>query len=211
MKDDVRKYIYGTLIIFPMGLLTWGLIVYLSSCGFSFACERARTLPEMTSVPTLIPATMPVATVEPPHLVVPTDKCRVSGVNLIGAWVSAGSPETDAFPFADADGAKCEATYADVQSLFARSNIWYAGSLSCVFCHSDLAVSPAQLDLSSYEGVLAGSRRADNASKGTDILGGGNWESSLLYQYIAKTQPEVAGHDATLDSNMMIYAGSPIK
>lgn len=211
MKDDVRKYIYGTLIIFPLGLLAWGILVFINACGFSFACERARTLPEMTSVPTMIPATMPVMTVEPPHLVVPSDKCHVSGVNLIGAWVSDGSSETDAFPFTDANGVKCEATYSDVQSLFARSNIWYSGSLSCVFCHSDLSVSPAQLDLSGYEGVMAGSRRADNNSKGTDILGGGDWESSLLYQYIATTHPEVAGHDATLDSGMMIYAGTPVK
>jgi hypothetical protein len=36
-----------------------------------------------------------------------------------------------------------------------------------------LPVSPAQLDLSSYEGIMSGSRREDAESKGIDILGDG--------------------------------------
>jgi hypothetical protein len=51
---------------------------------------------------------------------------------------------------------RARATFEDVLPLF-KSNLWYSGSLSCISCHSvTLAVSP-ELDLSSYEGILAGS------------------------------------------------------
>lgn len=40
------------------------------------------------------------------------------------------------------------------------------------------------MDLSSYAGILAGSGRANGEPKGKDILGGGVWEQSLLYQML---------------------------
>ena len=211
MNDDVRKYIYGAVTIFLVGVLAWVGILFVNACGFSLACNRAErlSLPETTPVPTLIPATLPAMEMDS-IAVAPSDKCYVAGVELVGAWVEAGSPESEAFEFTDSTGATCETTFADVQPLFTQSNLWYSGSLSCVSCHSvDMAVSPAQLDLSSHEGILAGSRRADDAPKGTDILGGGKWESSLLYQFIAEAK-DVPGHDAALSSDLMIYAGVPL-
>lgn len=210
MKDDVRKYIYGALIVFLVGVLVWVGIVFVSACGMSLSCNRGNTLPETTPIPTLIPATLPaMEAVSAPAAA--SDKCHVAGVDLVGAWVEAGSPETDPFQFPDAGGATCEATFADVQPLFSQANLWYSGSLSCVSCHSvDLAVSPAQLDMSSYEGILAGSRRADDAPKGTDILGGGSWTSSLLYQFIAESHADVPGHDDALSPGLMVDAGTPL-
>ncbi|MEN9563492.1 MAG: hypothetical protein RIR73_1736 [Chloroflexota bacterium] len=210
MNDDVKRYIYGAVTVFLLGVLAWVSIIFVSACGFSLACNRGSTLPESTPIPTLIPATLPaMEMVSAPAAA--SDKCYVAGADLIGAWVDAGSPESDAFQFTDANGVNCESTFEDVLPLFTQSNLWYSGSLSCSSCHSvTLAVSPAQLDLSSYEGILAGSRRADEASKGTDILGGGAWTSSLLYQFLVETKVEVPGHDAALSSDLMIHAGTPL-
>jgi hypothetical protein len=210
MNDDVRRYIYGTLVVFLLGVLAWVGFVYISSCGFDLNCRRGELLVVRTPIPTLIPATLPaMETVSSP--VAASDKCYVAGVDLVGAWVEAGASNTEAFQFADINGQTCEASFADVEPLFVNSNLWYSGSLACSSCHSvDLAVSPAQLDMSSYEGILAGSRRADDAPKGTDILGGGNWKSSLLYQFLAETHPDIPGHDEALSPGLMIYAGTPL-
>jgi hypothetical protein len=210
MNDDVRRYIYGALIVFLAGVLAWVGIVYVSSCGFTLTCHRGDLAVARTPVPTLIPATLPAMPIEAGPAAA-SDKCYVSGVDLIGAWVEAEASATETFQFEDINGQTCEASFADVEPLFVNSNLWYSGSLACSSCHSvDLAVSPAQLDLSSYDGILAGSRRADDAPKGTDILGGGNWESSLLYQFIAELHPEIPGHDDALSPGLMIYAGTPV-
>lgn len=211
MNDDVKRYIYGAVIVFLVGVLAWVGFIFVNACGFSLACNRGNTLPETTPVPTLIPATLPAMPMESGP-VQASDKCYVAGTDLIGAWVEAGSPESDPFEFTDANGATCESTFEEVLPLFTQSNLWYSGSLSCISCHSvDLAVSPAQLDLSSYEGILAGSRRADDAPKGTDILGGGNWDSSLLKGLLTEAQPDVPGHDAAFSPALMIYAGTPLE
>ena len=215
MNDDVRSYIYGAVVVFLVGVGAWVGFLLTRSCGFSFACDRAErlSLPDTTPIPTLIPATMPVMAMDEVSAPVEaSDQCYVAAADLLGAWVDAGSPETDAFEFTDANGTNCESTFEEVLPLFTKANLWYSGSLSCASCHSvDLTVSPAQLDLSSYEGILAGSRRAEDASQGTDILGGGNWKSSLLYQFVVETQAEVPGHDAALSSGLMVYAGFPLE
>lgn len=210
MKDDVRKYIYGALAVFLVGVLVWVGIVFVNACGMSFNCSRGNTLPETTPIPTLIPATLPAKGADTAP-VAAADVCHVAGVDLLGAWVAAGASDAEAFQFTDANGRACEATFEDVKPLFVNANLWYSGSLSCSSCHSvDLAVSPAQLDMSSYEGILAGSRRADDAPKGTDILGGGVWESSLLYQFVAETHADIPGHDDALIPGLMVNAGTPL-
>jgi hypothetical protein len=40
------------------------------------------------------------------------------------------------------------------------------------------------MDLSSYAGIIAGSRRASADVKGNDILGSGVWEQSKLYEVL---------------------------
>ena len=208
MNDDVRKYVYGAVTVFIVGVLVWVGIVFVNACGFSLNCRRGELPIARTPVPTLIPATLPAMEMNSSAAADP-DKCHVAAVDLMGAWVDAGASDTEAFQFTDADGKQCEATFDDVKPLFVDANMWYSGSRSCRSCHSaDVAVSSAQLDLSSYEGIMAGSRRADDTSKGTDILG--SWKSSLLYQFLTETKTDVPGHDNALNSGLMVYAGAPL-
>jgi hypothetical protein len=182
--NDVRKMIYGTLIGFFLMLGLWFSIIYISSCGFTFTCNRGAPLVDRTPIPTLIPATLPVQSAGDESAVF--NKCQIAAVDLIGAWVSAGVPETEKFSFTDVNGQACEAVFGrDVQPLFLESNLWYPGSLSCSSCHQpNLALALQNMDLSSYAGILAGSGRANGEPKGKDILGGGVWEESLLYQML---------------------------
>jgi hypothetical protein len=189
--DDFRKLIYGVLVAFLAVLVVWGGIVYIAGCGFSFTCQRGGPVVNATPIPTLAAATLPAPdfSVESPTV----NRCRVAAVDLIGGWVSSGYSETDVFTFTDIDGLTCEATYdEDVAPLFLESNVWYPGSLSCASCHNaDLTVSSAQMDMTTYEGLLAGSRRTSPNAQGTDVLGGGDWESSLMYDvlFVRKYMP----------------------
>lgn len=217
MKDDVQKYIYGTLTAFMLMVVVWVSFIYLNACGFSLTCQQAAPIVERTPIPTFIPATLPApdfASLKPA-----VAKCQVAVVDLIGAWVSAGYPEKDSFAFTDVKGQACEATFKkDVQPFFAQSNLWYPGSLACITCHnSDLAKAVKNMDLSSYAGILAGSGRANGEAKGNDILGGGTWDKSLLYQMIyapdGKTlinrPPMPFGRGADVPaSGPIVYAGT---
>jgi len=211
MNDDVRRVIYGTIIIFVLGVLSWIGFLYLNACSFTFTCNRAAFPIQRTSVPTLIPATLPVNNTSSQSAVDSSlDQCRVKAVDLIGAWVSAGAPETGSFQFVDTGGRNCESTFDEIRPLFVEGNLWYSGSISCISCHSvDVSVSPAQLDLSSYAGIIAGSHRADVDSAGTDILGGGDWNSSTLYQFISAAHAELPGHDI-IKTDLMVFAGKPL-
>ncbi|MBI5964165.1 MAG: cytochrome c [Chloroflexi bacterium] len=57
--NDVRRYIYGTLIIFLFIVLAWVGFVFYNSCGFSATCPDGALAVERTPIPTLIPATLP--------------------------------------------------------------------------------------------------------------------------------------------------------
>lgn len=210
--DDFRKLMYGVLVAFVAVLVVWVSIVYLSACGFTFTCQRGQPAINATPIPTLAAATLPA-----PDFSVQTtqlDQCRIAAVNLIGAWVSSGYPETDVFPFTDIDGKDCEGTFPnDVHPLFLESNLWYPGALSCSSCHNpDIAVSSAQMDLSSYEGILAGSRRTSPDAQGTDILGGGDWEESLLYDvlFVRKFMPLGRPPDAPAEGPV-VFAGTALE
>lgn len=209
MTDDVRTTIYRSLTFFVVGILIWLGVIFYNACGLSLACNKAKAVIERTPIPTLIPATMPAVQMDV-KAAANTDTCRVAAADLIGAWVSINSPEIDAFQFTDADGRNCEATYAQIEPLFKEPNFWYSGSLSCVSCHSaDMTISLAQLDLTSYTGVQFGSRRADAESKGTDILGAGKWEDSLLYQFLSEAKADIPGHTAVMTKDYFIFAGTP--
>ena len=207
--DDVRKTIYGTLIGFVVVVLGWVSFIYINACGFSFTCRRGDLPVQRTPIPTLVPATLPVQQANAGGAAA---KCKVAAVHLIGAWVSAGYSETEPFTFTDADGQTCQAAFKkDVQPLFLESNLWYAGALACASCHnSDVANASANMDLSSYQGMLMGSRRTDPTAKGNDIFGGGVWENSLLYEmlYVRKYMP--LGRPPELPAEgPIIYAGQP--
>ena len=209
MNDDVRKYIYTTLTIFVLGLIVWIGFLFVNACGFTLTCRQGEFAVERTPIPTLLPATLPAMTTGSGEVAI-ADQCRVAAVDLIGAWVTAGSSETEAFQFTDINGQNCESTFEEVRPLFVEANFWYSDSLSCVSCHSvDVTISLAQLDLSSYAGIMAGSRRADAESKGTDILGPGKWDGSLLNEFLSTSKADVPGHTETV-SDLVIFAGKPL-
>jgi len=105
----------------------------------------------------------------------------VSAVRLIGAWVEAGAPETAPFAYVGDDDGEYEATFSvDVLPLFTQPNIWFTGAQACSTCHtSDLESSAHELDLSSYEGILAGADRLE-APPGEPIIIPGDWDGSSL-------------------------------
>jgi hypothetical protein len=213
MNDDVRRFIYGTIIGFGLLMAVWFSIIYISACGFSFTCYQASPLVIRTPIPTLIPA----AHVENQgsEEMSNFNQCLVSATDLIGAWVTAESPESEPFPFSDVNGSPCEGTYgADIQHLFVDNSVWYKGSLGCTSCHNaDLTERSAGLDLSSYEGVLAGSNRSYAGASGTDILGDGNWESSSLHEVLVVQGLVPEGHspDAQPLAPVFIYAGQHVE
>ncbi len=209
---DIRKMIYGALLGFLFVLAVWFSIVYISACGMTFTCHKAVPIVERTPIPTLIPAGQSAA--QPPAASGVFDKCEVSAVELIGAWVSAGSPETDPFPFTDAHGAPCEGTYAqDVQQLFVENSMWYAGAIGCVSCHnSELSARSGGLDLTSYEAMHMGAGRADASAKGSDIFGEGVWNRSSLYTILTTQGMTSTGHSAdTAPNDFTFYAGTAVE
>src|SRR5512141_787429 len=131
MDDDVKRVIYLTIIGFLVVVLSWLTLIYVSSCGFTLSCNRATPFVIRTPVPTLIPVSLKEsqATKAAPS---EFTACYASATDIIGAWVTAGSPETEPFPFTDASGSPCQGTFAAaIQHLCVENQIWYTGSLGC--------------------------------------------------------------------------------
>jgi hypothetical protein len=214
MKDDVRKIILGTLAGFLVLVTVWVGFLFVVGCGGSLECSKADPTPVRTPIPTLIPARMP--TPELGAAQAASLKCRVGATALLQAWISAGYPENDPFEFTDANGTPCTATYAeDVNVLFKEANLWYSGALACASCHNaDLAKASAQMNLSDYQGILAGSRRTSPEAKGNDILGGGDWAQSKLYEVLITRKGQALamplGRPQDFDAETVtVYAGTP--
>ena len=199
--NDVRGMIYATLIGFFMVLVFWFGIIYLSSCGFTLTCYQADQIVVRTPIPTLIPA--PRAGSGPGVSVAQFDKCQVAATDLIGAWVSAGFSETEAFPFTNVNGEPCEGMFAeDIQPLFVENSLWYPGSIGCVSCHNaDQPDRNAGIDLTSYESI----------SSGTDIFGGGDWETSVLHDVLVNQKLVPDGHAKEEPGELVfVFAGHSV-
>lgn len=199
--NDVRQMIYGSLVLFFLVLAFWFSIIYVSSCGFTLSCNQADQIVVRTPVPTLIPRAHTIP--QPGGEVTVFDQCQVVATDLIGAWVAAGHPEADLFPFTDVNGQPCEGTFAeDVQPLFVENSIWYEGSLGCVSCHNpDQPDRNAGLDLTSYQAMTSGN----------GLFGGDNWETSLLHDVLVnrKLVPEGHAPDSPGDT-VFVYAGHAV-
>jgi hypothetical protein len=197
--NDVRKMIYGSLIGFFAVLGLWFSIIYISSCGFTFTCRQAAPKVDRTPIPTLIPVSHSDSQME--MSAAEFNKCQIPAMDLIGAWVSAESPEIDAFTFIDVNGQSCAGTYADdIQPLFVENSVWKIGSLGCVSCHNaDLTERSAGLDMTTYSAISA-----------SGILGSGDWEDSRLYEVLnLSLVPQ--GHSADVSaSNPLIFAGTVV-
>ena len=220
MKDQTKTIIFIVMFGLPVMLIAYVFGLYFFGCGTTDSCTGIEK-PVVTPIPTLIAATMPAPKVGAdagPLLV----KCQVTAVDLIGAWVSAGAPETDPFQFTDLKEQNCTATFkADIQKLFTEANLWYSGAAACTTCHyADVTKANMGLDMSSYAGIIAGSQRMDGSPKGNDILGGGDWENSLLYQMVYAPdgvstigrQVMPLGRPATVPAEgPIIFAGTPVE
>jgi hypothetical protein len=208
MQDDVKNLIYAILGLFILVLVVWIGFVFVIGCGFSLDCEKGARIPERTPIPTLIPAALPVVQRSDQQ---PRVACPIAAVDLIGAWVNAGYPESTSFEFTDINGQTCTGTYPkDVHPLFTEGNLWFTGAPACTTCHNaTLNPETAGMDLSSYEGILAGSRRTSPDETGNDILGSGEWEASLLYKqlFVDKVMPQGRPPDSPAEGPT-IFAGS---
>jgi hypothetical protein len=214
--DDFRKFMYTALIAFILLLVVWISIVYVSACGFTLTCHRGQPIAARTPVPTLAAATLPVSdfSVSSPTI----SRCRVPAVELLGAWVNAGYSDTETFTFTDVDGNECKANFTDdIQLLFLEANLWFPGSLSCAACHqSDMDIASAQLDLSTYEGMLRGVQltASDDSQdeEATDIFGDGVWENSLLYDSLSVRKNMPLGRPPDLPAEgPVIFAGIAVQ
>jgi hypothetical protein len=215
MNDDVRRITYLALVVFLAIVVVWLGVIYVAACGISLECQRAAPQVDRTPIPTLAPATLPA-----PNLSRRTEfnKCEVAAADLVGAWVTAGSPEAEPFAFTDVDGVACQGTFSeDVQPLFVNSNLWYAGALACSSCHSAaLLTINAGLDLSSYEGMALGSKREENSAASADIFADGDWQSSILYDWLFVRKhnpltrpPELPAEGPVIYAGMQLAGPSP--
>lgn len=217
MNDDTRRLIYGTIVAFLLFISAWLGFIFISACGFTLTCVQGAPLVIRTPVPTLIPVKQAAAQSQPTPVKF-EKQCQIHAIDLIGAWITAGHSETEAFQFTDLNGQTCEGTFADIQPLFTENSLWFPGSQGCDSCHNaDLTDRSKGLDLSSYQGISLGSRRvAGSTSPGTDIFGNGDLKKSLLYQVLT-TQPmgvvvnnglatQAHSKDAP-PNNPIIYAG----
>ncbi|HEX6270755.1 MAG TPA: hypothetical protein VFZ43_10995 [Anaerolineales bacterium] len=213
MNDDTRRMIYGTLVVFLLFLVFWLGFVYISACGFTLTCIQGAPLVIRTPIPTLIPYERSQAQPEATAFEF-SRECQVAATDLIGAWALGGYSENESFLFTDIHGRDCEGTFAeDIHPLFVENSLWYPGSLGCVSCHNaDLSDRSAGLDLTSYDAILLGTRRVAGAtSPGTDILGGGDWEESILHEVLVNQSLVPEGHapDAP-DQEVLVYAGQRV-
>jgi hypothetical protein len=211
MKQDFKTWILLAIFGLPIFLCLFIVVIYFVNCGFTNDCSRASLPPKIhTPIPTLIPATLPIP--EQANIAASTPKCTVTARTILSAWVNAGYPEKDAFEFTDLYGAACQATFVDVDVLFSEGNLWYPGAQACITCHNEnLSSNVARMDLSSYAGIVAGSRRASPDAKGNDILGGGVWEPSKLNDmlFISKKMPFGRPAGAVAEDGPTILAGRP--
>jgi hypothetical protein len=211
MNDDTRRLVYGTIVAFLAFIAVWLGFVYISACGFTLNCIQGAPLVVRTPIPTLIPLEGSLG--QPQAAPADFNACQVGATELIGAWVAAGHSETEAFPFTDVNGQDCEATFADLQPLFVENSIWFPGSLGCTSCHNaDLTERSGGLDLSSYGAISLGTRRvAESTSPGTDIFGSGEWENSLLYEFLVEHALTAHGHSTDVEpSNPILYIGQAV-
>ena len=213
MISHFKTWVLILLFVLAALVIEFAASLFTGSCSYRNNCiDGGRARLAHTPISTLAPATLQANAAATPYPASP-ETCTVSAATLLSAWVSAGSPETQTFPFTDSNSVDCEATFTDVQPLFTQSNLWYPGALACTSCHNaDLSsAASAQLDLSSYAGVKAGSHRSSGSASGTDILGAGNWQQSRLNQVLFVLRQEPYGHppNAVAAAGPTVFVGIP--
>jgi hypothetical protein len=120
VKDEFTKFLYWAIGIFIVGVVGVVTLMTIFACGFSRNCAQAQATVERTPVPVPPAASVPamVFTFDEPAA---PETCRVAASDLVDAWAEAGYPETEPFPFTDADGKSCQATADEVKSVMVRA------------------------------------------------------------------------------------------
>jgi mono/diheme cytochrome c family protein/cytochrome c553 len=192
-------------------LIVFAGSLYTGSCSYLKCTDGGRARAVHTPIPTLMPVQVNFVAFPSSSS---SENCSVTAKTLLSAWISAGFPEDKPFFFTDLNNVSCEATFADVQVLFAQSNLWHPGALACTACHNaDLsAAASAQLDLSSYAGAVAKSYRAPGSTISIDILGAGDWQQSVLNQvlFVQPSMPYGLPSGTVTGDGPSILVGIPI-
>jgi hypothetical protein len=208
----------GGLLILQVLLfgLVWGSPQLKLVRSYTATPSATPRPPEPTPAgPTPIPTLIPVEKGAPTRQLDKAAsgvKCNIVALDLIGAWVKSGKPETAPFEFTSVEGKACAGTFAsDVQPLFTTPNLWFSGAPACVTCHtSDVSEATANMSLGTYAGILAGSHRTDNNTPGDNVLGEANaWEQAKLYFMITTRQMPVGRPADSPEKGPVIQAGSP--
>jgi mono/diheme cytochrome c family protein len=211
MKRDFKTWMIVLVFSLPVVAVLFISIIYFSNCGVNADCSKGNLAGVIhTAVPTLAAATTPNTVPLDVSLPTPDSSCEAPAATLLSAWISSGYSEDTAFIYQDNQGNNCSATFKDVEPLFDTPNLWYSGALACTSCHdANLSASSAGLDLSSYSGILAGSQRKPTSPQGTNILGEGDWTSSILNQvlFVQKQMPVGAPSGAIAEMGPSIHAG----
>jgi mono/diheme cytochrome c family protein len=124
--DDFRKITYGLLIGFVLMIILWVSFLTFTGCGFKTNCAGAVPTVERTSIPSLVPATLPAlsrqlgaatvagltsAATEGPHIVEPPGEAIARPSNPGGpgaATTLTGDPASGSQIFA----ANCQICHA---------------------------------------------------------------------------------------------------
>ncbi|MBM4424773.1 MAG: hypothetical protein FJ030_15535 [Chloroflexi bacterium] len=129
-------------------------------------------------------------------------------VSLIGAWVNDGASATELFQFTGLDGNMYTTTYTDsIEPLLTKRSIWASNTKPCERCHvANVAESDAELDLTSLDGLLAGSWRVSQPP-GVPIIIPGNWEASLLRERLRNNRMPMGITDDAPPEGPLMEAG----
>jgi mono/diheme cytochrome c family protein len=124
MNDDVRKYIYGTLVVFVVGVSIWLTFIFVNACGFTLTCKRGALLVERTPIPTLIPATLPAPPRDiAPPTITPTLTVAEAGTQTVNESSNIARPSN---PGGAGEAVNLKGDAAAGGKLF---------STTCVACH----------------------------------------------------------------------------
>src|SRR3990172_494147 len=153
-----------------------------------FSCAKETPTEALPPPDTPIPATQAPSAVAPTEEMMDESGGAAYGVDLIGAWVDVGVPETEPFEYEGVDGNTYSATFeVDVLPLFTTAGAWFENSAPCSSCHFGLNENSAhEMDLTSYAGILAGADTLEEPP-GEPLLGESqpgatdyNWSESGL-------------------------------
>lgn len=168
-----------------MLFVLFGALLLLVACGGGETFVSPTEAPPASPVP---PTETSAPVVEPTEEPMDESGAAAYGVHILGAWVDAGSPETDPFDYEGVDGNTYQGTFeVDIQPLFTTAGAWFENSPPCTSCHFGANENSAhEMDLSSFAGILSGADTLE-APPGVSILGESgpgagdySWEGSEL-------------------------------